>query len=221
MNSTHIITVLNLAWEAIQRNHPDVPKVVIVTGRRRHKSEAAIRGQHCAEAWHTDGDHKLAEVWVSGERMMDGGEQVMQTLIHEAAHALAHTRGLKDTSNRGRYHNKVFVKLAESMGLEGPSESGGPTLGYSNCTITRDTAETYAFEIKHLDDACKNFVSPREPEGKKAKKPSVKAYCECPDGDNSIPWSKAFAKKFEALGVPPVLCGICRQAFNPEDEEAA
>ena len=31
---------------------------------------------------------------------------VLDTLLHEAAHALAAARGIKDTSRQGRYHNK-------------------------------------------------------------------------------------------------------------------
>lgn len=218
-NSTHVVTVLNRAWQAIQRNHHDVPAVMIVTGRRRHKSENSVRGQHCRDTWHVDGhEGRQAEVWVSGERLGEGGREVMQTLLHEAAHALAGVRGLKDTSNKNRYHNKVFVKLAEELGLTGPGSSGGPALGYSNCAITTGTAEVYGYEIEQLDIACKNFVAPSAPEEEKPKKATIKAFCGCPEGDNEITWTKKFGKKFQAYGVPPVLCGICRQAFVPEDD---
>jgi len=219
MTTTHIVTVLNGAWAAVQRNNPEVPDVMIVTGRRRSKQENTIRGQHCAETWHVNGrDGRHAEVWVAGERLAEGGTAVMQTLIHEAAHALAKARGIKDTSNKGRYHNREFVKLAEEMGLEGPPMSAGKSLGYSDCQITSATTELYAAKIKELDEACKSFVAPAEPEEKPARKPSVKARCQCPDDDNEITWTKKFEKKQQVTGLPPVLCGICRQAFVPEDD---
>jgi hypothetical protein len=218
-STTHIITVMNRAWQAIQRNHPEVPAVMIVTGRRRHKSEGNIRGQHCRETWHVDGhEGRQAEVWVSGERLAEGPEAVMQTMLHEAAHALAVVRGLKDTSNKNRYHNKVFVKLAEELGLEGPESSGGPALGYSDCSITKRTAEVYDYEIKQLGEACKNFVAAREQETAAPRKASVKAFCQCPEGENELTWTKKFSKKLQDHGVPPILCGICRQAFVPEDD---
>jgi hypothetical protein len=220
--TTHIITVMNRAWQAIQRNHPDIPNVMLVTGRRRHKSEAATRGQHCRETWHVDGaDNKAAEVWVSGERLAEGGEAVMQTLIHEAAHALAVKREIKDTSNKNRYHNKAFVKLAEELGLEGPANSAGPALGYSDCHITAKTTEVYSYEIKELAEACKNFVAPRPEEEKPVRAPAPKAFCQCPEGDNEITWTKKFDKKLQAHGLAPILCGICRQAFVPEDDPEA
>jgi hypothetical protein len=217
--STPLVTTLNRAWQALQRNHPEIPSVMIVTGRRRHKAELATRGSHCADTWHADGhEGRLAEVWISGERLSEGGTAVMQTLIHEAAHALAGSRGVKDTSNRNRYHNRAFVKLAEELGLEGPAASGGPTLGYSDCQITLVTMETYSFEIKELDAACRNFVAPTMKPGTVTRRPKVKAFCECPEGDNEINWTKAFQKKLQDSGMPPILCGICRQAFVPEDD---
>jgi hypothetical protein len=219
MSAIYIVTMMQRAWEAIQRNHPEIPDVMIVTGRRRHRSEGNIRGQHCRETWHVDGkEGRLAEVWVSGERLAEGGVEVMQTLIHEAAHALAVVRDIRDTSNRNRYHNPKFVKLAEELGLEGPASSGGPALGYSNCTITRKTAEVYDFEIKQLNVACQSFVAPAPEEEAKPSSPKAKAFCQCPEGDNEISWTKKFEKKLRAHGVPPILCGICRQAFVPEDD---
>ena len=38
-------------------------------------------------------------------------------ILHEAAHALAYARGIKDTSRQGRYHNKHFKTCAEQLGL--------------------------------------------------------------------------------------------------------
>src|ERR1700744_317086 len=178
---------------------------MIVTGRRRHKSESALRGQHCSDAWHVDGsDDKQAEVWVSGERLAEGGREGMQTCIHEAAHALARVRGEKDTSNRIRYHNKTFVKLATELGLEGPEQSAGPGLGYSDCHITGNTAEKYSYEIAQLDEACKSLVAVAMEEAATTKKPSRKAFCQCPEGDNELTWTKKFDKKLQDHSVPPI-----------------
>lgn len=222
MTTTPIVTTLNRAWEAIQRNHPEVPHVMIVTGRRRHKSEHATRGSHCADQWHVDGrDGRHAEVWISGERLGEGAEAVMQTLLHEAAHALSNARGVKDTSDRGRYHNKAFARTAAELGLEPPKESGGPKLGYSDCQITKKTTEVYDYEVKQLAEACKNFVAPAAPEPPKVRTPPLKAHCDCPDPDNEITWTKKLQAKFEFLGIFPLVCAVCRQPFVPEDEPEA
>src|SRR5262245_28512958 len=47
-----------------------------------------------------------------------GGEAVFGTLVHEAAHALATARSIKDTSRGGQYHNGSYRDLAAELGLE-------------------------------------------------------------------------------------------------------
>jgi hypothetical protein len=37
---------------------------------------------------------------------------VLGTLLHEAAHALADQRAIKDNSRQGRYHNARYRQLA-------------------------------------------------------------------------------------------------------------
>lgn len=219
-----IIQELEAAWGVIQGFHEDLPDAVITSSRRRHKSEKNTRAQHCPRVWKGEDGNYYAEVTVFGERFLDGATQVMQSLLHEAAHALATVREIKDTSNKGRFHNKKFVALAEELGLEGPAESGGTALGYSDCTITEATAEKYRFPIKHIENVLTMYVPPA-PEGEKEpKKPTQKAQCECPserdDEDfNTITWAKWMQKKLEATGLPPLICGICRQSFNPIDVE--
>jgi hypothetical protein len=44
-------------------------------------------------------------------------EETCATLVHECCHAYASVKGLKDTSNRGMYHNSVFRDIAIEHGL--------------------------------------------------------------------------------------------------------
>ena len=58
------------------------------------------------------------ELFVSGECLAEGLRQTLQSMLDEAVHALAHARGVKDTSRGGKYHNKrEFVALAGELGL--------------------------------------------------------------------------------------------------------
>jgi hypothetical protein len=43
---------------------------------------------------------------------------VLGTLLHEAAHGLAHARKISDTSRQGRYHNRRYATLAGELGLD-------------------------------------------------------------------------------------------------------
>lgn len=221
VNTTPLIIALNKTWQAIQRNHPELGNAMITTGRRRNKNEANRRGEHCKDTWKLDGiEDKAPEIVIYGERLAEGAEAVLQTLIHEAAHELANLRKLKDTSNRGRYHNRTFVKIAEEMGLEGPASSAGPSMGYSDCHITRDTIETYDYEVKELAEACKSFVSPTMVEEKKVKKETIYAYCQCDDDGSKVTWTKKLQNRYEELGgLYPLMCAVCRQTFVPEGED--
>lgn len=60
----------------------------------------------------------MAEVFVGGEGLVRGPVEVLATLLHEAAHALADVRGIKDTSRQGPWHNARFKALAEELGIE-------------------------------------------------------------------------------------------------------
>ena len=214
--SSDIILTLEAAWQEIQSHHPELPAVVLVTGRRRQKSEAKTRGQHCADVWRTDDDTRASEVVLFGERLADGGREVMNTLIHEAVHELCKARGIKDTSNRGRYHNKEFAAGAQIMGLEPPDVSGGPHFGYSDCKITEETCEKYATMIKRLDRACQMYVAPKLEDKVKVKRQQRRAQCECPEGQNEIPWSKKTARKAELSNG--IICGACRRPFEEIEE---
>ena len=45
------------------------------------------------------------EVFIATELLADGAADVFGVLLHEAAHAIAAARDIKDTSRQGRYHN--------------------------------------------------------------------------------------------------------------------
>lgn len=212
-----VIRQLEKTWTVIQGNHPELPDAVITSSRRRHKSESGTRAQHCANVWMVNGKLQ-AEVTVFGERLADGTEQVMQSLLHEATHAIAQVRGIKDTSNRNRFHNKKFADIAEELGLRRPEASGGPALGWSDCTITESTTELYRPSICDLAEAIRIYIPTciDDDEEKAPKEPAVKAHCECPEGDNSITWAKWMQKKFENTGLYPILCAYCRQTYVPE-----
>ena len=71
--------------------------------------------------------------------------------LHEAAHALATQRGIKDTSAAdNRYHNKRFAALAAELGLRSPDTPDKIT-GWSSCTLT-DLAEYLDLSLGDLVD---------------------------------------------------------------------
>lgn len=159
-HGSRIITALESAWTAIRAQHPDVPPVLMITGTGRNRH--SVKWGHFGERrWTVEGaDAKKArthELFAGGELLSLGGRATMKTLLHEAAHALAHVRDIKDTSSDYRYHNRRFVELAEELGLIGPAKMA-PVIGWSDCAITDDTAQRYADVIATLDAARLPYV---------------------------------------------------------------
>jgi hypothetical protein len=207
--SSPVIVALENAWAAIQERHPEVPPVVIITGtgagRRRN---FLIYGHYQQDAWH-HADGKLPEVMITGERMADGAEKVLSTLLHEAAHALAVVRGVKDTSRQNRYHNRRFKALAEELGL---SVSQDARIGWSPTELTDATSEDYDAILAELSRALTlhrphgPVAGPTPP--KAGRKGSLPCVCGCGRKIRVAP---------SVLDLAPILCGECGEHFAPEE----
>src|SRR5690606_33164769 len=97
------------------------------------------------------------EVLVSGEGLRRTPTEVLTTLLHEAAHALADRRGIQDTSRQGRWHNRHFATLANELGL---TASKDPRYGWSPCSLRPDTAEAYKSILDELAAAMRAYRHP-------------------------------------------------------------
>ncbi|MFL0028523.1 hypothetical protein ACJBCE_36985 [Streptomyces sp. NBUL23] len=160
-HGSRTITALEGAWAAIRAQHPEVPHVLMITGTGQ--SARSITWGHFGERrWTVETETgtvqgRTHELFAGGELLSLGGLRTMQTLLHEAAHALAHVREIQDTSNGNRYHNRKFAALAEELGLA-RSEKPKPIHGWNDCTITDITAQRYAAVISELDAARLPYV---------------------------------------------------------------
>jgi hypothetical protein len=80
--------------------------VVMITGPMRRGNGDEALGYHAPYRWQIAAEAKAqAELFIVGELLAKDGRKILHTLLHEAAHALAEVRGIKDTSRQGRYHN--------------------------------------------------------------------------------------------------------------------
>nr|AAK20155.1 hypothetical protein [Frankia torreyi] len=132
----------------------------MITGSAHQQRGASLyareNGHFGPDLW-TSAQAPVPELFLAGELLhqVDGqpvGHRALQTLLHEAAHGLAHVRGIKDTSRSGnRYHNRRYAALATELGLVPPVEPDGR--GWSECTLTAATAVHYAEALAALADA--------------------------------------------------------------------
>ena len=154
LTGSAVVKLLERVHERIRQNHPEVPEVVIVTGAGIGFGGGKW-GHFRPQGWTTrteegDATH-VHEMFMAGETLAKGGRQVLQTMLHESAHALAEHRGEKDTSRQGRWHNQVFRKTAQELGLEYKGEKADKTLGFSQVTLTAGTVEEYRDLLEALD----------------------------------------------------------------------
>lgn len=156
-----LVGALERIWRVLQVRIPDLPAAAFIVGKGSRPG-MLVRGSYEAERWlprgaavRDVGAVPYHEVFLAGERLADGPQGVLSTVLHEAAHALARARGLKETSNVGRYHNLKFKALAEELGLEVLARD--KVLGWSNTHLPRETAERMAEELAVLDEAIQGF----------------------------------------------------------------
>lgn len=155
-----VVKVLEKVWSRIRSNHPELPEVVIITG----SGEGTKWGHFRAESWKVRAEEGAAvsgepgrrhELFLASEALAKGPTQVLQTMIHEAAHTISRVRGIKDTSRQGRWHNAEFKKAAAELGLEHKSSTADKSHGFSFVTLTQATKDRYADLIAELETEIK------------------------------------------------------------------
>lgn len=220
--SAPMVAALESAWAAIRARNPELPPVVIVLGAGSGERGGLRLGHFAALRWgptdvgtEDEGDHadrsaaELAEVFVGGEGLARGAVDVLGTLLHEAAHALAHVRGVQDTSRQGRWHNARFKAIAEDLGIAVEKD---PRLGWSPTSVPDTTRDIYAGAIAELARALR-MRRTSEPGGAgKPKKPGTPA-CVCPCG-------RRIRVAVSVREAGPIVCGVCDAEFRPEEPAA-
>lgn len=228
-----LVEAIESTWRAIQGNHHDVPEVIVTIGAGS-KAMGLVLGHFAANRWVAGQDDQartIHELFVSGEGLQRGAADVLGTLLHEAAHAAAEARGIKDTSRQGRYHNAKFKAIGEEFGL---SLSCDKTIGWSTTSVPAETAARYADQVHTLEGA---MIAYRRAEGlagifggliggtggaeggegegddDKPTKPKNGYSAECGCGRKI----RVSASTYEA-GL--ITCGLCGQPFTAPNAEA-
>jgi hypothetical protein len=200
--TSDMTAALEAAWRAIQSEHPDVPNATIIVGSSSEKY-----GHYGEARWVAADGTKVSEVFISGEGFKRGAADVFGTLLHEAVHGVAHTRGVKDTSRNGRYHNARFVKIAAELGMDCAPNG---THGMSWTTITPGTLDDYAIEIADLHRAMAGAHRRHEVKATRrgGNNNPVSIVCQCDRKVRVFP---------SVLALGPIICGLCGSTFEQTD----
>ncbi|WP_448812156.1 hypothetical protein [Agromyces bauzanensis] len=200
-----LVGAIEAAWKAIQAHHEDVPEVVVTLGSGTQKQGMKL-GHFAPDRW-ARGDDRVHELFVGGEGLARGGAGVLGTLLHEAAHGAAQTRGIKDTSRQGRFHNAKFKAIGEEFGLTLDHDQ---SIGWSVTNVPPPTAARYAVEVAALDAALVAYrIAEPTGAGRKSNNNGVSAQCEC---------GRKIRVSRSVLDAGPIICGVCETPFEAEDE---
>ena len=201
-----LVAALEHAWQTIRQRHPDVPDAVLVVASGSEGKRLNL-GHFAPHRWHVNGADRH-EVLVGGEGLHRGPLEVLGTLLHEAAHGLAQAREVQDTSRQGRYHNRRYAALARELGLDVTTQ---PPIGWSHTTVPDPTANRYTGQLGDLAAA---LVLWRRLELRAATGPRSRNLLACTCGcGRRIRVAKA------TVAQAPILCGLCEQPFQPNDQE--
>lgn len=207
--SAKLIAAIESLWVEIQSRHADVPDVMVTIGAGSEGRGSGLRLGHFAASRWVGADDELHELFVGGEGLQRPAVEVLGTLLHEAAHGIAHTRGIQDTSRQGRYHNKRFEAVAEEVGI---TVTLAPGIGYSDTTVPAVTAESYAAQVKTLADAMtawRRSESRGVAGGRTSSNNALPLTCGCP---------RKIRASRSVLEAGPIICGICDKPFTTDDQ---
>jgi curved DNA-binding protein CbpA len=200
-----VLRVLETTWQAIRARHPQIPPVVIVIASGTDGRQARWR-HHAPQRWRV-GLEDRAEIMISGEGLKRGAPAVLGTLLHEAAHALAAVRGIKDTSRQGRYHNKHFKAHAEELGITTEYDQ---RLGWSVTTVLETTLLSYARQVYDLQNAITLWRHDEHNPGGTTRRSTNLIAAACPCG-------RSIRIAASTLAEAPVTCRACDGDFTAKD----
>lgn len=107
----YLSKIFNLINEEYFAGSLEVPTITIqsTVGAYGHVTTSKV--------WKTESGNASYELNIGADYLNRPIENIVATLIHEAVHLYSMQSGIKDTSNKGIYHNKRFKELAEERGL--------------------------------------------------------------------------------------------------------
>jgi hypothetical protein len=221
-----LMSAIEVAYDAVRHNHPELPPAIFVLSPTSRSGRNTKLGHFFGESWLDRDEYETAkgilsedieavdeartvmhsrfhEILISAEGLDRGGREVMETVLHEAAHALALARGIKDVTGY-QYHNRNFKVHAEELGLQVEKFKNR---GFAYTQMTDYASELYADQIELLDS---HVTAVRKPTPKISKNSAgqVKMACAC---GNIIRAGKRVAANAS------ILCEDCNHHFHPVD----
>ncbi len=118
----------------------ELPEVIITF----HATKSAHGHMADAPTWTSGSNRQKYELNISAYTIDRTPNEICAAILHEQCHLYDLLHGIKDTSNKGRYHNKRFKKTAEDHGLNVKNEE---TAGWCHTELDNE-AKAYVKRLK-------------------------------------------------------------------------
>lgn len=221
---SRLVAALESAYNTVRRRFPEIkvtikgneyvghiPEAVIVISSQsviKRKLPAGIEtvgkyGHFAAARWIVSDGDSMPEIMVAAEGLQRDSRDVLATLVHEAAHGVAYVMGVDDTSNRGRYHNKIYKQIAEELGLVVLEPV--KVLGHTNTQLPKGEYQEVLEEITPLLEAYREFEIVEIEEPRKSREFPIRCLC------NPARTLRVFRGVYDQ---GPIFCGVCHSSFE-------
>lgn len=198
-----LLQSLDSLWTHLREHIPALPPA------RISLAPSTPSSNHGPERWARDGDGLVTGLVIGIDTLQAGAEDVLERVLHEAAHVLCWVRDVKDTTMRGAYHNASYLHAAEEVGLS-TDVARVQGRGYASPQLTDATRALYVDDLKALTSAIPqvlpHLVVPAAPSSKRPDRLALQ--CQCTPKPRTIRVSQTVA----ALGA--ITCGVCDADFK-------
>lgn len=195
--------------------HSDIPEKIVVVLESGKRKSSMVHGHFAKLSWigmEAVDRPEYHEIKLGTESLARGPIPTLGTILHELSHAIAFERGVKDTSNKGRYHNGKFREIGLDLGIH--LEKVG-TIGWSQTIVPDGTVETYREQVDLLESSIttyrKGFAQAVDPKGTSVVKSRPKMVCGCNEP------LAVTTKWFNDIGQY-ALCQNCSENFRLEEK---
>lgn len=169
------VELLNSVFQAVNKEYfegkLETPTITIQSSKKAYGYITT------SKVWHS-GKKESYELNIGAETLARPIENTVATVIHECVHEFCLMNNVKDTSNRGVYHNETFKVIAESKGLKIERDDKYGWTITSPTKETKDFCKKYTFKAIKLNRGLpKKLDKGTTGDGEKAKSSTRKYMC--------------------------------------------
>ncbi|MFD9813976.1 hypothetical protein [Streptomyces sp. NPDC059080] len=209
-----LLAALETAWEVVQSRHPDLPAVTFTTGSavKRDALKWSVRDSVSAQESTSVISTDRPELRLADATLHAGPKALITALLHQGTHAACAQRGIRDTTNRGKWHNRKFRDAAAEFGLAWPQgQERDMVRGFAAVEMTPEAEAAFQPLTEALSDTLKAWK-------RTAKKAAGAAPLAQPRTDSRLCLACACGRKLymskTVYAQGGVTCEVCGEPFT-------